>query len=263
MKKFISLLLALCCVFSLSVTAFATQNLGAYDDSPAFDYQNYLRNLEKESKINQNFSVMREGFVSVSVTRYPQIVSYYCGPASAYMVLKSLGISVSSSTKSLYFFDGCQSSCPYPRVNHQCYKSYTSPQVTLANEMGTTISNGTGFSSLKNVVNSYIGNNYYSLCTISNSSSGTTTLVNKVSSTLEDDHPLIAHVDAKKLNRYSGTAGQTFGGHYVCIYSINVTTGSVGISDCNYYTGLGGNYIEDKDTLRKAIAFYSSNNLMW
>lgn len=33
MKKFISLLLALCCVFSLSVTAFATQNLGAYDDS--------------------------------------------------------------------------------------------------------------------------------------------------------------------------------------------------------------------------------------
>lgn len=140
MKKFISLLLALCCVFSLSVTAFATQNLGAYDDSPAFDYQNYLRNLEKESKINQNFSVMREGFVSVSVTRYPQIVSYYCGPASAYMVLKSLGISVSSSTKSLYFFDGCQSSCPYPRVNHQCYKSYTSPQVTLANEMGTSFS---------------------------------------------------------------------------------------------------------------------------
>lgn len=262
MKKVISMILALCIVFSLSLSAFATQNLGAYDDSPAFDYQNYLRNLEKEREMNQKISVMRAAFVSVPMTRYAQIVSYYCGPASAYMVLKSLGISVSSSTKSLYFFEGCQTSCPYPGLTHQCYKSYTSPQITLANSMSTGYG-GTGFTSLKNTINSYLENTYYSLCTISNDSSGTTNLVNKVSSTLEDDHPLIAHVNAKKLNRYSGTAGQTFGGHYVCIYSINVTTGSVGISDCNYYSGLGGNYTENKDTLRQAIAYYSSNNLMW
>ena len=132
----------------MSVSAFATQNLGAYDDSPAFDYQNYLRNIEKEKAMNQNVSVMRTAFVSVPMTRYAQIVSYYCGPASAYMVIKSLGVSVPSSTKSLYFFDGCQTLCPYPTVTHQCYKSYTSPQVTLANEMGTTF-NGTGITSVK------------------------------------------------------------------------------------------------------------------
>lgn len=56
---------------------------------------------------------------------------------------------------------------------------------------------------------------------------------------------------------------QIFGGHYVCIYSININTGTIGISDCNYYSGLGGNYTEAKDTLRQAIAYYSSNNLMW
>ena len=262
MKKFISLILALCCVFSLSVTAYATQNLGASDDSPAFDYQNYLRNLEKEKAMNQNFSVMREGLVSVPLACYPQIVSYYCGPASAYMVIKALGFSVSSSTESLYFYEECQTGCNYV-YQHQCYKSYTSPQVTLANEMGTTIDSGTNVLSLKNTINSRIGSNYYSFCTVSNNNSGTTTLMNKVYLTLKDDHPLVAHVYSKYLDHYSGNIGQTFGGHYVCIYSINTAAGKIGISDCNYYPGLGGVYTEDKDVLRKAIAHYSSNNLIW
>ena len=261
MKKFISILLALCFVFSLSVSAFAIQNLGAYDDSYVFDYQNYLRNIEKEKAMNQNVSVMREGFVSVSITRYPQIVSYYCGPASAYMVIKSLGFTVPSSTESLYFYKECQTGCNY-NYEHQCYKSYTSPQITLANEMGTTINNGTGISSLKNTINSYIRSNYYSICTIPNDSSATTTLTNKIYLTLKDNHPLIAHVDAKKLAHYKGV-GQSFGGHYVCIYSINTAAGNIGISDCNYYPGLGGIYTENKDKLKDAIVHYSSNNLIW
>ena len=263
MKKFISLILALCCVFSLSVTAFATQNLGAYDDSPAFDYQNYLRNLEKEKAMNQKFSVMRAASVSVPMHCYSQIVSYFCGPASAYMVLKSLGFSVSSSTKSLYFYKECQTGCNYV-YQHQCYKSYTSPQVTLANEAGTGFG-GTGTSSLKDTINSHLGTNYYSICSVSSTSSNSPSIGSKIYSTLSDGYPLIALVNAKSLDHYGGSnVGQTFGAHYVCIYSINVTTGKVGISDCNYYPGFGGNYIEDKDVLQNAIAETKSTyNLIW
>ena len=30
-------------------------------------------------------------------------------------------------------------------------------------------------------------------------------------------------------------------GHYVCVYSINLNTGTVGISDCNYNSDYGKN----------------------
>ena len=261
MKKIISFIMAVCLIFGISISAFAEINLGAYDNNDVVDFENYTRNLEKEKNMRNN-PISRTATPSVSITRYPQIVSYYCGPASAYMVLKSLGKSVTSSSATLCFFDGCPDSCPYPGVNHTCRKQYTDPQITLANAMGTNYS-GTGFAVLKNTINSYLGTSYYALCTIENTSAGTTNLVNKASSTLEDDHPLIAHVYAKRLNRYSGSAGQTFRGHYICIYSVNVNTSNFGISDCNYYSGLGGTYGETGDTLRNAIAYYSSNNLMW
>ena len=31
-------------------------------------------------------------------------------------------------------------------------------------------------------------------------------------------------------------------GHYVCVYSINLNTGTVGISDCNYNSNYGKKY---------------------
>jgi len=263
MKKLFSLVLAFCFILAASVSSLAEIDLGTQITAEDYyDAQNAALDQSKEQSLNQKRISSRATYISIPMTVYPQIVSYYCGPASAYMAIKSLGYSVTSSSASLYFFEGCQSSCPYPGVTHTCYKQYTSPQVTLANEMGTSYS-GTSISTVKNTINSHIGSSYYACHTIANTSAGTTDLVNKVSSTLEDDHPAVCWVEARDLDHYSGSAGQSFGGHFICIYYINMSTLSIGIKDCNYYSGLGGTYTEDADTLRVAMYHSGANNLIW
>ena len=53
-------------------------------------------------------------------------------------------------------------------------------------------------------------------------------------------------------------------GHYVCVYSINLNTGTVGISDCNYNSDYGKKY---EATVADVVdAMYRSsgaNNLIW
>ena len=263
MKKLISLVLAFCFILAASVSSFAEIDLGTQITAEDFyDAQNAALDQAKEQSLNQKRISSRATYFSVPVTIYPQIVSYYCGPASAYMVIKSLGYSVAKSEDMLYFFEDCQTSCPYPLVPHTCYKKYKDYQVTLADEMETSY-DGTSISDLKDTINDYIENNYYVCHTVANTSAGTTDLVNKVSSTLEDDRPAVCWVEARDLDHYSGSAGQSFGGHFVCISSINVNTLLVGIKDCNYYSGLGGTYTEDADTLRAAMYHSGANNLIW
>lgn len=262
MKKIIAIVLSFLFVFNMNIITFAEIDLGTMVDvNEKNNVSNIILNNEKErimfSKLND-----RSVYNSVPIEIYPQIVSYYCGPASAYMVIKSLGYSVASSTDNLYFFEGCQTDCPYPLVHHICYKSYSSPQITLANAMNTSYS-GTTISAITNTVNNKIGSSYYAYYTIANTTAGTTDLINKTSSTLEDEHPLIAWVSAKKLNHYSGNAGQSFGGHYICIYSCNTSNSYIGISDCNYYNGLGGTYLESAATLRSAMYRSGNANLVW
>ena len=264
MKKTISLFLSILLSLIFAVTSYANINLGVYEGFEPTDPINDLRNAEKERQLLTKENFTRALYYSVPIARFEQITGYYCGPASSYMVIDAWNYSVPSTSANLYFFKNGENenNCEYSGVNHVCYDTYNSPQITLANLMGTTYT-GTNISNMKNVINTYINNNYYTVCNIPNTSAGSSSLSSKILSTLQDGHPLIAKVHAKLLNRYSGSAGQTFEGHFVCIYSLNSNSLSVGISDCNYYGNLGGFYTEDLDTLRTAMGFYTSYNLMW
>ncbi|MFA9381473.1 MAG: C39 family peptidase [Acetanaerobacterium sp.] len=198
--------------------------------------------------------------IYVPVSR--QIVGYYCGPAAAYMVIHSFGESVSSKTRSLYFYiEGeCDDNCPYPGVEHEHYKSYTSPQITLADEMDTDYG-GTSITSVKNTINDYVSGFYYALKYIECDPSSESELVSKISSTLSYGHPLVVWVEARLLHEYHNA---DFGGHYVGIEGINTSDGTIDIADPNYYTAISTHYTEDIDDVLYAIWDNgSTGNLIW
>lgn len=125
MKKLISIILAVAVIFALNITAFAggfitdesAMSTGAKADPPyaaAADDNAIL----KENKAYELYANSTRTKYSVSVTPVRQIVGYYCGPASSYILLKTLGINVQSTTRYLYFFcaDESNSNCPYRRV---------------------------------------------------------------------------------------------------------------------------------------------------
>ncbi len=261
MKKAISFILMICFVLLGMEQVLASSEQGFYtrgDGTVYYDIENYNRNIEKEQNMVSTYA-MRTVAPFVSITRYPQITAYHCGPASAYSVLNSLGITVTATTSQLYFHKDCvnATSC-----SHGCPKNYTSPQVTLGTAMGTTYNSGTDIDKIRSTMNSYIGNNYYADYHITNNQAGITDFKNKVSSTLEDGHPVIIWVDAKELDRYSGTT--LFRGHYVCIYSINLNTNTVGICDGNYNSTYGGKYTATvADVVDAMYRSNGANNLIW
>jgi len=231
-------------------------DLGTRETPKIFDPEN---DLLIQKKTEEGKRILADGtrvLHSASVTVYPQIVAYYCGPASAYMVLKSWGVNVTSTTQSLSFFNGCPSNCPYPSTPHTCYQSYTSPQITLANSMGVSYA-GADFIQLKTEINSRLPVNYYAYQYVNTSTQLKTALVVPLSS----GHPDLIWVCANKLPRYSTT---TFTGHYVVGYSYNTTTETVGIADPHYSPTYGGKYIVPLSTLLNAM--YRSNgaaNILW
>lgn len=261
MKKMISFILVMCFVLLGMERVFASPMQGYYtreDGTVYYDIENYNRNIEKEQNMVSTYAT-RTAAPFVSITRYPQITAYHCGPASAYSVLDSLGITVTATTRQLYFHASCvnATSC-----SHGCPKNYTSPQVTLGTAMGTTYSSGTDIDRIRSTMNSYIGNNYYADYHITNNQAGITDFKNKVSSTLEDGHPVIIWVDARELDRYRGT--DLFRGHYVCIYSINLNTNTVGICDGNYDSDYGGKYTATvADVVDAMHRSNGANNLIW
>ena len=53
-------------------------------------------------------------------------------------------------------------------------------------------------------------------------------------------------------------------GHYVCVYSINLNTGTVGISGCNYNSDYGKKYTATVAGVVDAMYRSSgANNLIW
>ena len=53
-------------------------------------------------------------------------------------------------------------------------------------------------------------------------------------------------------------------GHYVCVYSINLNTGTVGISDCNYNPDCGKKYTATvADVVDAMYRRSGANNLIW
>lgn len=244
MKRLIALLMALTMIFTLSCPAYAATSemvkkameletdLGTINDT---DYVMPLSEkqimIERERLAMQYFSARntaKSGYAAVNVTRFPQITGYYCGPASAQIVINSFGISIPSATRTLCFFNLSELNgiCPYQGVPHTCVASYTSPQITLADEMGTTCG-GTTFSNLKNAINERVRGLYaYGL------SAATTTaqLRSYIYSALSEGAPCIAYVTASNLPNYPSG----FSGHYVVIYKID-NSDTVRICDCNYY----------------------------
>lgn len=258
MKKLISIILAVAVIFALNITAFAggfitdesAMSTGAKADPPyaaAADDNAIL----KENKAYELYANSTRTIYSVSVTPVRQIVGYYCGPASSYILLKTLGINVQSTTRYLYFFcaDESDSNCPYPYVDHTHYKSYTSPQITLADSMGTNY-NGTGMSSMKTVINNRQSIHDYSLTRVPSNINQANSLKTKLMSTFDANSPCILWVEARILNEYSG---HDFGGHYILANSLNTTSNTIGIVDPNYYTHISTTYTESVNTVLNAI----------
>lgn len=53
-------------------------------------------------------------------------------------------------------------------------------------------------------------------------------------------------------------------GHYVCVYSINLNTNTVGICDCNYDSEYGGKYTATvADVVDAMHRSNGANNLIW
>ncbi len=262
MKRVVSFILVLCFALLGMKPVFANSMQGYYfrdDGSVYYDIENYNRNIEKEQNMVSPYTT-KTAAPFVSITRYPQITAYHCGPASAYSVLDSLGITVTATTKQLYFHEDCvnATSC-----SHGCPKNYTSPQVTLGTAMGTTYSSGTDIDRIRSTINAYIGNNYYADYHITNNEAGQVDFKNKVSSTLEDGHPVIIWVHANKLDKYNGDP-KFNDGHYVCVYSINLNTETVGISDCNYSSKYGKKYTATvADVVDAMHRSNGANNLIW
>lgn len=231
-------------------------DLGTRETPFVYDPENErLNQLKRESvdSVASTFSTNSTIFVDVDVSR--QIVGYYCGPASAYMLLKGLGVTVPSSTKTLPFFNGCPSNCPYPTVTHVCQQSYTSPQITLANSMG--MGYDCDFIMLRNAINSRLPNNYYSY----QYASTETAVRNAIVVSINSNHPSLGWVYANKLSWYSGSS---FGGHYVVFYSYVSTSDKAGIADPNYNTQYGGKHLESISSLTNAM--YRANsaaNILW
>lgn len=184
----------------LTVT-FTLTNISANDFKMSNDYgnpdsltiiENEKRNQEKE---HQNFSnsispYALPGAYSLNVPTYKQDNSYYCGPASAQMVLR--------------YVDGRLIS-----------------QSSLGSAMETNQSHGTYVYRLRQEINLYRGvSGYYAEASNTNRS-----LFTSIQKSVSDKHPVIARVTTKTLN----PAYNFVSGHYVVItgYNFGVPNGTI------------------------------------
>ena len=200
----------------------------------------------------------------IELDGYEQIVGYYCGPAAALTAIKHLGGSVASQTATLCFFNANESdqNCLYPNVVHTHVKQYTSPQITLANALGTTYS-GTSIGNMLTVINSrqikytYDGDH---IDDTQNNTNITHLGENLLSSFIYDAAPIL-WVEAGLLQEYINKNATSFGGHYICAASYNSATQQVGIFDPNYYSSISDYYFESASAVVRAIWVNSSSNV--
>jgi len=255
-------------------------------------YENVLRNLQLKEQEKRNEELIDPlsdpepgtEVVKVYVPYRKQITAYYCGPASAQQVLAAIGkeSSVSSSTKSMWWWRGCcidgnfdnidESNWAHPySTTHNCYDTYTHKQVTLADDIGTTL-DGSVMRKIKNTVNYYNGSSYYVVSNISSSSSYKTFFRNVLHDDLVNKHPLIGCVKTQYLSYYD-TKDRS---HYITFNKIeytdydNMDTILVGIVDPHYKDEFGGNHPNEMfNNVYTALYKYydyvggANYNLMW
>lgn len=200
---------------------------------------------------------------SVNMPVYSQETYYYCGPASAQMLLKAAGFDVISTSKDLD-----------KKVLHGSNKqTITSPQVTIASKMSVPPTAAemamalnkfmTGDQDYRPLLEKWCRDNvidedFYvaDKCTSKN------LIGPRIKRSLGEGYGTGILVNAYKLKRYANNTA--FGGHFVCIDYYADTSELVGIKDCNYDKRYGGSYTEDLDTVVAAMASVSGpTNIIW
>ena len=282
MKKLCSLVLVLTLAFTC-ITAFAFDNNAAPNPTPQEAAANAARNAQKEAALEQFESTLnpyQRLSYHMDVPYEPQITSYCCAAAAAvqaYLGYKSSPdhnpLALASSTDTLWFSYECSlenGDCD-KYGTHTCQRSYTSPQVTMINEIGVTMQNGASIDALTNGLNKYT-EDWYSYTRVQETQDGKNTLIKRIRYDITQDAPLTLWVNASRLTRYEGLQ---FFGHYINASGIdsvtqdadgNYSCGDIYITDCNYDSDLGNKYTVEVGNL--LYAMQSSNpvglpNLVW
>ena len=218
---------------------------------------------KSEAKITEARK-LRASSGGIELEGHEQIVGYYCGPAAALTTINHLGGIVPSTTATLNFFNANESdsNCKHPAVNHVHSKQYKSPQITLANALGTTY-DGTSISNIHTVVNNR--QIKYDLSAEHIDDTVNSSNINQLGECLltafRYDSPAILWVQAGLLNQYVNNNSRNFGGHFICAASYNSNSEVVGIFDPNYYSLIDDYYTEDADSVVNAIWVNSASNI--
>lgn len=264
--------LLLCTSVNLTISAGGENphsgiNLGTdYSISYGLPTNEQAKSKAKE-RLAESRSIQERAVYAINLDGKEQIVGYYCGPAAALSAVEHLGGNIPATTRNLNFFVANESSsnCPYPGVNHQHNAKYTSPQITLADKLGTTY-NGTSINNMLTVINKEQSRYSYNGSHLDDTMNSTNVarLEKFITYSLDKDAPPILWVDAKYLAAYEKD-GQGFGGHYICVTDYMTTSQEVGIFDPNYYSKIKDYYGEDAKTVVSAIWCNSSSNtnVLW
>lgn len=221
---------------------------------------------------------------------YPQITAYYCGPATALQTIYNWHYSdydryeefdeklksVPVSSKSLWWYKTCCKDGDYDNTSksnwahpdsteHTCYKKYTDQQVTLADDIGTTMK-GSSIYDVRDAINKYVPDDYYGAVAIKENSSSKTSLKRKIKRDLNYDHAVVFLVQTKYLDRYKKNTNHFISGWKYLDYE-DFDKDKIGLADCHYDSTYGGKYTEDFNDVFKALYEYYNSvgvaNLIW
>jgi hypothetical protein len=211
-------------------------NVMAYDETSREDkipieylseeYSNEVEKSNKNIKYLVDETLNSKGGYSgrLYTNAYYQNNGYYCGPASAQIIIK--------------------------------YKtgSYIL-QSTLASELGTTSSSGTNVWTLNTVLNNHVGNNKYQCVYSSN-----TILSESMIYSIQNNYPLVYYVKLKELKGYENSTSES--GHYIVGNGVSIGAfGSTGTSTVNYFDPYNegqdqDEYINIKDAINARYGLY-------
>lgn len=186
------------------------------------EYQAFIKNNVKQiNEMNQKgIFPLSTSQKRLSVPLRQQINEYYCGPASLQMVL--------------------------------LYKEKSYSQNRLGEISGTTSSDGTYVYRMTDTLNDILGNKYVYVHLDDQS------FLSGATYSLERGYPVICHVKANELDRYSDAEALYY--HYVVVtgyyagYNGSNFWGKVYYNDPNYVDKYYGKYMDTLDNMTAAIA---------
>ncbi len=231
-KRCITMMLVLAMFGNINVITMAKDKNIILEQAPEYYSKEHLNEMKKnnikiDKYIKENYSNEKLDEISIksganknlTVPLYQQEKDYYCGPASAKMLLKYV-------------------------------KGTLYTQASLATAMGTTRSNGTLVYKLTNTLNSKLGSSEYEYVLDSDYEFG-----NSLIYCIDKSKPIVCHVDTSALPIYNGTSC----GHYIVSIGYSwYASGSSGYSkvkynDPNWNNAYFGTYTCDVDEMRDAI----------